>query len=105
MTRKPGEKGTKQLTALYGEKLVRVRYRYDAEKKLRYKTVELIVDVSEWIPPNEIVFVRVEWGEKEIAFKVKGAGGRWNKLKKAWELEYKKVVELGLEHRMIREWD
>ena len=29
LTRKPGQKGTKKLTALYGEKLVCVRYRYD----------------------------------------------------------------------------
>ncbi len=52
LTMKPGEDGTKKLLEIYGDKLVRVRYRYDAEKKLRYKTVELIVDVAEWEPPQ-----------------------------------------------------
>lgn len=105
MTRKPGEKGTKQLVKIYGDQLVRVRYRYDPEKKRRYKTVELIVDICEWIPPTERVLVRVEWGEKELAYRVKRAGGTWNKEKKAWELAYQQVVQLGLEHRLLREWE
>ena len=104
LTRKPGQKGTKRLTAYYGEKLVCVRYRYDSKKKLRYKTVELIVDIAEWIPKEEIVLVQVAWGERDIALKVKAAGGKWNQEKKAWELKYGKVVEIGLEDRIIREW-
>lgn len=45
-TLKPGDNGTKKMGAKYGWKLVKVRYRYDREKKLRYKTVELIEDFS-----------------------------------------------------------
>jgi hypothetical protein len=37
---KPGQKGTKRLLALYGDSLVCVRYRYDAERRKRFKTVE-----------------------------------------------------------------
>ena len=40
---KPGQKGTKQLLAQYGDTLVCVRYRYDEQRKKRFKTVELIV--------------------------------------------------------------
>ena len=40
---KPGQKGTKQLLAQYGDRLGCVRYRYDAQQKKRFKTVELIV--------------------------------------------------------------
>ena len=59
---KPGQKGTKQLLAQYGDRLVCVRYRYDAQRKKRFKTVELSVaerdhaivaqlpDPSLWIP-------------------------------------------------------
>ncbi len=36
--------GTKKLLAQYGKRLVCVRYRYDEERRERYKTVELIVD-------------------------------------------------------------
>lgn len=68
LTRKPGQKGTKELTLLYGEKLVCVRYRYDIEKKRRYKTVEIIVEESEWIPNDALVLVKVAWGEKERSY-------------------------------------
>ena len=40
---KPGQKGTKQLLAQYGDRLICVRYRYDAQRKKRFKTVELVV--------------------------------------------------------------
>ena len=105
LTRKPGQKGTKELTLLYGEKLVCVRYRYDIAKKRRYKTAEIIVEESEWIPNNALVLVKVAWGEKEISYKVKRAGGIWNKAKQGWELTYEKVVELQLEERMVKEWE
>ena len=39
----PGQKGTRQLLSQYGDRLVCVRYRYDAQQKKRFKTVELIV--------------------------------------------------------------
>jgi hypothetical protein len=42
--RRPGEKGTQKLARQYGERLVCIRYRYDAARKKRFKTVELIVD-------------------------------------------------------------
>ena len=105
LTRKPGQKGTKELSLLYGKKLVCVRYRYDIEKRRRYKTVEIIVEESEWIPNDALVLVKVAWGEKEISYKVKQAGGEWNKSKQAWELRYDKVVELQLEDRLVKEWE
>ena len=40
---KPGQKGTKQLLTQYGDRLVCVCYRYDAQRKKRFKTVEIIV--------------------------------------------------------------
>jgi len=47
---KPGQKGTKKLVEQYGSRLVCVRYRYDAQTKKRYKTVEIIVDEVAWTP-------------------------------------------------------
>src|SRR6266446_6379157 len=49
---KPGQKGTKQLLAQYGDRLICVRYRYDAQRKKRFKTVELLVAEREWEPPR-----------------------------------------------------
>jgi hypothetical protein len=63
---KPGQKGTKRLTDKYGDALVCVRYRYDAESRQRLKTVELIVERSDWIPPppryaaDSLVSLRIE---------------------------------------------
>ncbi len=37
---KPGEPGTKKLLREYGDHLVCVRYRYDAQNRKRLKTVE-----------------------------------------------------------------
>src|SRR5438093_13105331 len=40
---KPGQKGTKRLLAEYGSGLIGVRYRYDEDRKKRFKTVELVI--------------------------------------------------------------
>jgi len=50
LTLKPGAKGTLKLMALYGHKLVCIRYRYNKKAKHRYKTIELIIDQIFWKP-------------------------------------------------------
>ncbi len=45
---KLGQKGTKRLLAEYGDRLICVRYRYDAQRKKRFKTVELLVAERDW---------------------------------------------------------
>lgn len=47
---KPGQRGTRQLVAQYGEQLLCVRYRYDEVAGKRYKTIELIIDTADWTP-------------------------------------------------------
>jgi len=39
------------LLAKYGDYLVRIRYHYDRQPKKRYKTVELIIEETNWVPP------------------------------------------------------
>ena len=55
-TLKPGARGMPQLLAQYGEQLVCVRYRYDPKRRLRFKTVELIVDTRPYVPENSAAF-------------------------------------------------
>ncbi|MEW6208251.1 MAG: hypothetical protein AB1631_07780 [Acidobacteriota bacterium] len=104
---RPGQKGTKRLVEQYGDRLVCVRYRYDEVHERRFKTIELIVEDIEWRPRGKmiaadtIVDVRVEWGEKDLAIRVKQAGGRWNRQKRAWEMRYDRALELGLEERVV----
>jgi hypothetical protein len=49
----PPGPGTVGLLAEYGPRLLFVRYRYDAPKKRRYKTAEIIVDEVYWEPPRK----------------------------------------------------
>jgi hypothetical protein len=104
---KPGQKGTKQLLAQHGDSLVCVRYRYDTERKKRFKTMELIVAERDWSPPpprfadDAVVAVRVAFAETELRQRVKAAGGRWKADRKLWELRYDEVVRLGLGGRIV----
>lgn len=44
LTLQAGAPGTKRLLALFGERLLRVRYRYDDERRIRLTTIELIIE-------------------------------------------------------------
>ncbi len=68
----PGQNGTKQLLAKYGDALVCVRYRYDKERYKRIKTVELIVDETDWIPSAHAQIPKPVWlrvGYEETALR------------------------------------
>jgi hypothetical protein len=103
----PGQAGTRKLLAEYDEKLVCVRYRYDAENQHQIKTVELVVEEKPWqprpakIPLNQTTELRIEYGEIGLRNLVKAAGGKWNREKQVWELPYREVLRLGLIDRIV----
>ena len=103
----PGDPGSKKWQKLYGEKLLCVRYKYDEHNMKRITTIELIADEQDWkpknsfIPKNKIVQLRINYGEVDLARKVKSLGGKWNKVKKVWELAYGYVQALGLAKRIV----
>ena len=108
LTLKPGQRGTKQLVAEYGDRLVCVRYRYDDKQRKRYKTVELIVDEADWPDQNApmdalVVGVLVAREETDLRAQVKAEGGRWNPERQVWELRYDRVRRLELEGRLVRD--
>jgi hypothetical protein len=102
----PGQQGTKKLLRQYGAQLVCVRYRYDAERRLRFTTVELIIEQSPWSPaPAKIAdgtLVGVRVGVREVALqrRVKETGGKWNPVARVWEMPYSQAMALGLEDRI-----
>jgi len=49
------------------------------------------------------LLVRIGIGEEELREMVKQNGWFWNPDKKAWVLTFAKVLELGLEHRLVDE--
>ncbi len=109
LTLHPNQHGARQLFAQYGERLGCVRYRYDEQRQKRFKTVELIVEESDWRPlapqraADDVVQIRVAPPEVEVRRQVKGAGGRWDPQQCVWELRYDRVVALGLEGRIVKE--
>ena len=109
LTRQPGQPGTKQLFAEYGEKLICVRYRYDEVKRRRVKTVEFIVEETSYTPkaetikPQTIVGLMVGYEETEIKRLVKAAGAKWNPERRVWEIRYDKAVVLELTARIVPE--
>jgi hypothetical protein len=106
LTLRPGQRGTKRLMAQYGDRLLCVRYRYDALRQKRLKTVELIIEETDWTRKpgkrawNSMVSVRIDVAERMLQRRVKAVGGKWNAVKKVWELPYGNVVELGLQDRI-----
>jgi hypothetical protein len=64
----PGQKGAKKFLERYGEQLVCVRYRHDEQRRNRFTTVEVVVEESDWSPPEkpEIIGLRVEFQETEL---------------------------------------
>jgi hypothetical protein len=84
-----------------------MRYRYDAQRKKCFKTVELIIAEREWKPPpprfaaDAVVGVHVGFTEVALREQVKQADGKWNRSRKIWKLHHKRLVALKLEARIV----
>lgn len=95
---KPGQRGTKRLTEKYGDLLVCIRYRYDAQTRKRIKTVELIEETSDWTPPpprftlSDLVPLRIAASNMYLREKVKAAGGRWKPEERLWYVKYGSIA-------------
>lgn len=110
-TLRPGDRGTRKLLERYGKRLVCVRYRYDAVARRRYTTVELIVAEAAWEPvdrkprlnrpADEMVYVRVGFGEEGLRAKMKALGAIWRPQQKVWELPWGVVRGMGIEDRVV----
>lgn len=106
---KPGQAGTKKWVEKFGEDLICVRYRYDTIRRLKLKTVEIIVEQDDWnmnsqrIPHNKMIPIQVNYEETNLRKLVKSAGGRWDRDKKVWKLPYREIIQLGLEDRVVWE--
>jgi hypothetical protein len=109
LTLAPGQNGTKKLLAEYRDRLICVRYRYDPVRAVRHKTVELIVETRPWTPrartarrrPNDMVGVRIAYSESSLRAQIKSAGAIWRPRHRLWEVDWKTVVALGLQSRVV----
>jgi hypothetical protein len=104
---KPGQRGTKKLLAEHGSALVCVRYRYDAARRKRMKTIELIIEESDWQPParkfsdSDLVPVQIGYAEKDLIAAAKAAKGRWNPVERLWFIRYGNIRGTNLEKHII----
>ena len=109
----PGADGSKRFVKLYADKLVCVRYRVDSENNKRYTTIELIVDEAN-IPtppsdelrrimphPLQIVSVRLKFHDTHMFDQIINNGGKWNKDKQVWNIEYRIVQKLFITDRIV----
>ena len=103
LTLKPGQHGTKSLTKKYGDDLICVRFRYDPETQQRLKTVELVVERSDWTPPSPrftndtLIPLRIAATNMTIRTKAKATGAKWDPVKRLWFVSYGKVAGTELE--------
>jgi hypothetical protein len=109
LTLRPGQHGTRRLVERYGERLLRVRYLYDAASGRRLKTVELIVESVPWTPrgrrprrrDDDIVYVRIGYEETDLRARAKRLGAIWRQPQKLWEITYRDSKALGIEGRIV----
>ena len=102
---KPGQNGSKRLTEQYGDRLLCVRYRYDEQRRMRVKTVEIIVEERPWQPPfrfrdDDLVPVTVGFEETTLREKLRKARGTWDPQERVWMVTYGKVRGTELESRI-----
>ena len=107
LTLKPGRPGTKQLLAEYGDRLLCVRYRYDDERHLRYKTAEVIVEETPWTPtapfaPTDIVDLRIRPQERTLRAAAYFLGARPAAATHTWRTTYAVARILHLTARATR---
>jgi hypothetical protein len=108
LTRRPGQPGTKKYTERYGERLLAVRYVYDAARGLRHKTVELIVDTVPWAPAarrprrrdEEMVAVRIAYAETDLRERARRLGALWRAGPRLWEMRWLDAKRLGIADRV-----
>lgn len=103
---KPGQKGTKHLVEKYGKALLYVRYRYDEDRGVRLKTLEIVVEEKPWnsllrLRDEETVPMIVNFSEVDLREKLKAAGGRWNPEAKLWYVPYGSIRGTELEERIM----
>ena len=109
LTLRPGQPGTRKLVEKYGERLVCVRYVYDAAAGRRLKTVELVVESVPWYAKarkrrrqdDDVVYVRIAYHETELRERAKRLGAIWRQPQRLWEITFRDSKGLGIEDRIV----
>jgi hypothetical protein len=99
----PTNRGAIKLRQQFGDTLVCVRHRVDAQAKYRYTTVELLVDVTEMQPRQvQMVNIRVNPREYGLRAVVRSAGAVWDHKLGLWRIPKRIATVLRLTPRIVK---
>ena len=102
----PEQPGAIKLARHYGDALVCVRYRRDANGSHRHTTVELVVDCVAVETRNgkaeRIVGVRVGFNETQLRQQVRDSGAKWDAPACLWRMPLRTAKRLGLLDRVVQ---
>ena len=102
---KPGQNGTKRLLEQYGKNLLCVRYRYDEERHVKIKTVELIIEErpagKSRRRDDNVVAMHVAFEEAELRQLLRKFRGTWDPKSKQWFVTYGLIRGTPLEARVV----
>jgi hypothetical protein len=106
---RPGQPGTRKLVEKYGERLLCVRYIYDAAAGRRLKTVELVIESAPWKARprkprrrnDDVVYVRIAYHESDLRERAKRLGAIWRQPQQLWEITSRDSKRLGIEDRIV----
>lgn len=101
----PAQPGAMKLARRFGDALVCVRYRHDAQGQQRYTTVELVIEcapIQARGKADAMVAVKLDYNEKPLHSVVRASGGRWDPAAKLWRMPRKVAKQLGLLARVAQ---
>ena len=102
------QSGALKLARRYGEALVCVRYRHDAEKQHRYTTVELVVDQAPILrrkrPLDAVVVVRIPLGDTARQRRAESLGAKWDGNACVWYMRRSTAKQIGLLKQIVENY-
>ena len=101
---RPSQPGTLKLTRRYGDALVCVRYRHNADGTHRYTTVELVVDdapVASRAHLDAIVLVRLAFTDAARRHRALAHGAKWDVERQLWQMPRRTAKKLRLAKRIV----
>jgi hypothetical protein len=106
-TMRPGQSGTVRFVRDWGNRLVCVRYRFDASGGVRYTTVEIMTsEPRPWRPPKRptpdaLVYLKVDRNDWKAIRKLREARVWWDRERGLWRTRYDVADRLRLKSRIV----
>jgi hypothetical protein len=100
----PTQPGAIKLARRYGEALVCVRYRHDADGRDRITTVELVVNRTPIVRrPSPTVAVELRFEDRVVRARALALGATWDWEARVWYMSREVARKLGVLKRIVRQ--